>query len=67
MTLVMAIDLSCQGHSLIRTPNRDRIAAEGQRWTTFYASSPLRNPCRIALTDWTVAHLDSRMRFQQVG
>ena len=49
MTLVMAIDLSCQGHSLIRTPNRDRIAAEGQRWTTFYASSPLRNPCRTAL------------------
>ena len=67
MTLVMAIDLSCQGHSLIRTPNLDRIAAEGQRWTTFYASSPLRNPCRIALTDWTVAHLDSRMRSQQMG
>ncbi|SVD02281.1 uncharacterized protein METZ01_LOCUS355135, partial [marine metagenome] len=38
MTWVMAIDLSCQGHSLIRTPNLDRIAAEGQRWTTFYAS-----------------------------
>ena len=42
-------DLSCQGHPLIRTPNLDRLAAEGQRWTTFYASSPLCNPSRTAL------------------
>jgi arylsulfatase A-like enzyme len=42
-------DLSCQGHPLIRTPNVDRLAAEGQRWTSFYASAPLCNPSRVAM------------------
>ena len=42
-------DLSCQGHPLIRTPNIDRLAAEGQRWTTFYASAPMCNPSRVAM------------------
>jgi len=42
-------DLSSYGHPLIRTPHVDRLAAEGQRWTSFYASSPLCNPSRIAL------------------
>lgn len=42
-------DLSSYGHPLIRTPHIDRLAAEGQRWTSFYASSPLCNPSRIAL------------------
>lgn len=42
-------DLSCQGHPLIRTPNIDRLAAAGQRWTSFCASAPLCNPSRAAL------------------
>ena len=42
-------DLSCQGHPVIRTPNLDQLAAEGQRWSSFYASSPLCNPSRTAL------------------
>ncbi len=42
-------DLSIQGHPLIRTPNIDRMAREGQRWTSFYASAPLCNPSRVAL------------------
>jgi len=42
-------DLSCYGHPVIRTPNLDRLASEGQRWTNFYASSPLCNPSRTAL------------------
>ena len=42
-------DLSVHGHPVIRTPNIDRIALEGQRWTSFYASSPLCNPSRVAL------------------
>ena len=42
-------DLSCQGHPLIRTPHLDRLAAEGQRWTSFYASAPLCNPSRVAM------------------
>ena len=42
-------DISIQGHPLIRTPNIDRMAREGQRWTSFYASAPLCNPSRVAL------------------
>jgi len=42
-------DLSSQGHPLIRTPHLDRLAAEGQRWTSFYASAPLCNPSRVAM------------------
>lgn len=42
-------DLSIQGHPLIHTPHMDRLASEGQRWTSFYASSPLCNPSRVAL------------------
>ncbi len=42
-------DLSLQGHPLIRTPNIDRIARGGQRWTSFYASAPMCNPSRVAL------------------
>lgn len=42
-------DLSIQGHPLIRTPNIDRLAREGQRWTSFYASAPLCNPSRVGL------------------
>lgn len=42
-------DLSVQGHPLIRTPNIDRLAQEGQRWTSFYASAPLCGPSRVGL------------------
>jgi len=33
-------DLACYGHPTIRTPNLDRMAAEGQRWTDFYVGLP---------------------------
>lgn len=42
-------DLSIQGHPLIRTPNIDRLAREGQRWTSFYSSAPVCGPSRVAL------------------
>ncbi|MEO6183990.1 MAG: sulfatase-like hydrolase/transferase, partial [Verrucomicrobiota bacterium] len=29
-------DLGCYGHPSIRTPNLDRMAAEGMRFTDFY-------------------------------
>jgi len=31
-------DLGSYGHPTIRTPQIDRLAAEGQRWTSFYAA-----------------------------
>lgn len=32
-------DLGSYGHPTLRTPNIDRMAAEGQRWTSFYAAT----------------------------
>ena len=42
-------DLGSYGHPLIRTPHLDRMAAQGQRWTSFYAASSVCNPSRAAL------------------
>ena len=42
-------DLSIYGNTSIRTPNLDRMATEGQKWTNFYAQSPVCSPSRAAL------------------
>lgn len=42
-------DLSCYGHPSIRTPNLDRMAAEGMRFTDFYVAAPVCTPSRAAL------------------
>ena len=42
-------DLGSYGHPYIRTPNLDRLAAQGQRWTDFYAAAPVCSPSRAAL------------------
>ena len=64
------MDLACQGSELYRTPNVDRLAREGMRFTNGYAAcavcSPTRAalqtgryPSRIGVTDWI------RSRFQR--
>jgi arylsulfatase A len=42
-------DLGSFGHPTIRTPNLDRMAAEGQRWTSFYACDSVCTPSRAGL------------------
>ena len=42
-------DLGCYGHPTIRTPNLDRMAYEGQKWTNFYAGASVCTPSRAAL------------------
>jgi arylsulfatase A len=42
-------DLSCYGHPSINTPNLDRMAAEGLRFTEYYAPHNLCTPSRAAL------------------
>ncbi|HRR25284.1 MAG TPA: sulfatase [Acidobacteriota bacterium] len=42
-------DLGVFGHPTIRTPNLDRLATEGQKWTNFYAAASVCTPSRAAL------------------
>jgi arylsulfatase A len=42
-------DLGVFGNGVIRTPNIDRMAAEGARLTTFYASASVCTPSRAGL------------------
>lgn len=60
-------DLSCYGSKLYETPNIDRLAAEGVRFSTGYSActvcSPTRAalmtgkyPARLHLTDWIAGH-----------
>jgi len=42
-------DLRCYGHPTIRTPNLDRMAAEGMRFTQFYSAASVCTPSRAAL------------------
>lgn len=66
------MDLSCQGSDFYETPNVDRLAEEGVRFTNGYAAcavcSPTRaavqtgrHPHRLGVTDWI------RSRFQRGG
>lgn len=42
-------DLGCYGQEHIQTPNIDRLAAGGMRFTQFYAGSPVCAPSRCVL------------------
>jgi arylsulfatase A len=60
-------DLSCQGSTFYETPNIDRLAKEGMRFTQSYSActvcSPTRaavltgkHPARLHITDWIAGH-----------
>lgn len=66
------MDLACQGSDFYQTPNIDRVAAEGMRFTNGYSASAVcsptrvavqtgRHPHRLGVTDWI------RSRFQRGG
>ncbi|UWX55732.1 sulfatase-like hydrolase/transferase [Maribacter litopenaei] len=42
-------DLGIFGHPTINTPNLDRMAIEGQKWTNFYVGASVCTPSRAAL------------------
>ena len=42
-------DLGCYGHPTIHTPNLDRMAAEGVKFTQFYSASSVCTPSRAGL------------------
>jgi len=43
-------DFSCFGNTKAKTPNIDRLAAEGIRFSQFYVNAPICSPSRVALT-----------------
>lgn len=65
------MDLSCQGSDYYKTPNIDKLATQGMRFTNAYAAcsvcSPTRAavmtgrwPARIGVTDWIRARFQRR-------
>ncbi len=42
-------DLSCYGNPTVKTPYLDRMAQEGQKWTSFYVSASVSSPSRAGL------------------
>ena len=60
-------DLSCYGSSFYETPNLDRLAGEGMKFTDAYASCPVcsptrasllsgKYPARVGVTQWIGGH-----------
>jgi choline-sulfatase len=56
--------LGSYGHGMIRTPNLDRLAASGVRFTDAYCNSPICVPSRAALATGRYVH---RIRFWDNG
>ncbi len=49
-------DFSCFGNQDAETPNIDRLAAEGIRFSQFYVNAPICSPSRCALTTGQYPH-----------
>ena len=48
-------DLGCFGQKTIKTPNLDKMASEGLRFTSYYAGNTVCRPSRLSL--WTGKHM----------
>ena len=62
-------DLGCYGSTFYKTPNIDKMAKDGLRFTDFYAACPVcsptrasiltgRYPQRVGITDWIPGRKD---------
>lgn len=70
-------DLGCYGHPRIKTPHLDKLAAEGLKLTSCYASAPVcsssraglltgRTPTRIGIYDWIPANHPMHLTKEEV-
>lgn len=63
-------DVGCYGASDIRTPNLDRLAKEGMRFTDFYANGAVCSPTRIAFLTGRYQQrygMDNALYYQEMG
>ncbi len=61
-------DLGCYGQKKIHTPNIDKIAAGGMRFTQFYSGNPVCAPSRCTLmTGYHTGHAQVRNNMQVGG
>ena len=61
-------ELGCYGQQLIKTPRLDRLAAEGMRFTQYYAGSPVCAPSRCTLlTGKHTGHAFIRNNYAMTG
>ena len=61
-------DLGCYGQKIIQTPNLDRMAAEGMRFTDHYAGSTVCAPSRcVLMTGFHTGHARIRGNGARVG
>ena len=67
-------DFSCFGNREAKTPNIDRLAAEGGRFSQFYVNAPICSPSRCALMTgqypqrWRItSYLDNRAANERRG
>jgi uncharacterized sulfatase len=67
-------DFSCYGNPVTRTTQIDRLAAEGLRFTQYYANSPICSPSRTAMLTgqfparWRItSYIDNRELNQRRG
>ncbi len=61
-------ELGCYGQKIIKTPNIDRLAEEGMRFTQFYSGSPVCAPSRcVLLTGLHTGHAYVRDNYELGG
>ncbi|MFN7731097.1 MAG: sulfatase-like hydrolase/transferase, partial [Pirellula sp.] len=54
-------DVGCYGQEKIPTPNIDRLAREGMRWTHHYSGAPVCAPARcVLMTGKHLGHAEIR-------
>lgn len=61
-------DLACYGNDVVKTPNIDKLASEGVRFTQAYAGSAVSSPSRCCLlTGKNTGHSRIRDNFAKAG